>query len=405
MGNEESHLPLQGLTVIEVSAFVAAPLAGLLLAQLGADVVRVDPTGGGIDHSRWPVSEQGASLYWAGLNRGKESVWLDTRGERGRRLLLDVVAAPSSSGIVLTNVSPRWLSYEALQAVRPDVILVEIGGRADGGPAVDYTVNAATGFPLVTGDSPGPVNHVLPAWDVAAGCLAALGMVSAERRRAATGRGSHVRLALSDVAVAVAGYLGLLAEAEINRSVRAADGNHLYGAFGRDFALADGRRMMVVALTPRQWEALMAATDSVAAMTGLEERLGVDLRADGERYRARRAIASVLEPWFAARTSAEVAQALDRERVVWGPYQSFADVVADPAADHPGSILHTVEDPVVGRHLVPGGPLRFDGAAPQAPPAPLPGQDGPAALARLLGLSEQQIADLLRSGVLGQVPP
>src|SRR6266567_5225337 len=119
---------LAGLRVVELSAFVAAPLGGATLAAMGADVVRVDPLGGGIDAGRWPL-HGGRSLYWQGLNRGKRSVALDLRSERGRDVAARLAAA---AGTVLTNLPARGpLAFEALRARRPDLVMVSIGGRTD----------------------------------------------------------------------------------------------------------------------------------------------------------------------------------------------------------------------------------------------------------------------------------
>ena len=206
--------PLDGLTVLEVSSFIAAPLGGLTLAQLGADVIRIDPVGGGPDLGRWPLAPSGTSLYWTALNKGKRSVTLNFRAAEGRRLLGDLVAASGpGGGVVLTNAGHDWLAYSSLSRIRPDLIHLRIQGHRDGRTAVDYTVNAETGFPLITGPEgvAGPVNHVLPAWDVACGLYAAVGLLAAERRRQRTGAGSAITLALADVAMAVAGHLGLLA--------------------------------------------------------------------------------------------------------------------------------------------------------------------------------------------------
>jgi 2-methylfumaryl-CoA isomerase len=165
---------LEDLRIVEFSAFVAAPLGGMTMAQLGAEVIRIDPLRGGIDHHRWPVTESGASLYWAGLNKAKRSVALALDKPEGRELAKAIATAPGPGcGIVLTNLPPLpGLDYASLKAVRADVIMLRLIGNRDGSAAVDYTVNAASGFPLVTGpqqDNGGraPVNNVLPAWDVA----------------------------------------------------------------------------------------------------------------------------------------------------------------------------------------------------------------------------------------------
>src|SRR3977135_3639416 len=161
--------PLAGVRIVEISSFVAVPLAGMTLAQLGAEVIRVDPIGGAADYHRWPITDDGESIYWAGLNKGKRSGAADMGSPEGQELVQRLIAG---SGVRVTNVAGRqWHSYDALAQLRPDLIHVEVSGRADGGTGVDYTVNAAIGFPMVTGPAQlaAPVNHVLPAGDVAGG--------------------------------------------------------------------------------------------------------------------------------------------------------------------------------------------------------------------------------------------
>ena len=184
-------LPLSGLTVVEVSSFVAAPLCGMTLGQLGAQVIRVDPIGGASDVQRWPLTADGTSIYWTGLNKGKRSATIDLRSPEGQQLVQRLVV--EGDGIVVTNAAGlSWLSHESLAAKRSDVIHVQLLGRGDGSTGVDYTVNAAIGFPLVTGpaDHAGPINHVLPAWDVCCGLYAALAVVTAVRRREQSGTGA-----------------------------------------------------------------------------------------------------------------------------------------------------------------------------------------------------------------------
>src|ERR1700739_4034214 len=114
---------LQDLRIIEISAFVAAPLGGMTMAQMGADVIRVDPIGGGIDFARWPVTAGGASLYWTGLNKAKRSLALALDKPEGREIARALVAAPGAgAGILLTNLPPlRGLDFVSLKAVRADV--------------------------------------------------------------------------------------------------------------------------------------------------------------------------------------------------------------------------------------------------------------------------------------------
>jgi 2-methylfumaryl-CoA isomerase len=394
--------PLDGLTVLEVPSFIAAPLGGLTLAQLGADVIRIDPVGGGPDLGRWPLAPSGTSLYWTGLNKGKRSVTLNFRAAEGRRLLRELLAASGpGGGIVLTNAGPDWLAYPSLAQVRPDLIHLRIQGHRDGRTAVDYTVNAETGFPFITGPEglEGPVNHVLPAWDVSCGLYAAVGLLAAERRRARTGAGSAITLALADVALAVAGHLGFLAEAQVTGTERPRIGNHLYGGLARDFRTAGGERVMVVVLTRRHLADLGAATGLAGTFGELERLLGADFGDEGDRYRHREVLSALLEPWFAGRTLAEVERGLAGTSVLWSRFRRFTDLVASGAlADNP--LLAEIEQPGVGALLAPGSPLVMDGATGPAP-APAFGGDTGAVLTGLLGLSAAQVRALAERGIIG----
>jgi 2-methylfumaryl-CoA isomerase len=366
---------LSGLRIVETSAFIAAPLGGATLAALGADVIRVDPPGGGIDIARWPLYN-GRSLYRAGLDQGKRSVILDTHTEEGRSQAARLITAPGEGGgIFLTNLpSAGWSSYGELSKVRPDLIMVLITGSRDGGTAVDYTVNAALGFPFITGPEghQGPVNHVLPAWDCMTGFLAATAILAAERHRRMTGQGQLVELSLADVGLSVASHLGLIAEAVLDPQPRGRFGNGIYGTFGRDFATRDGRHVVVLALTPRQWRSLGEATGLTTLFAELELRLGLDLTREGDRWRGRAEICALLEPWVAQRDLATVQAAFDSHGVLWGPYQTFKQLIADdPRASTANPMFAKVDHPGLGSYLTTGSPLRF-GAAAAVPPQPAP---------------------------------
>jgi len=397
---------LAGLRVIEGSAFVAAPSAGMTLAQLGAEVIRFDPIGGGLDYGRWPLDDGGRSLYWAGLNKGKKSLALDIRSAEGRELLTRLITAPGDdAGIFLTNFPPvGWLSYEQLSARRPDLIMINIQGNRDSGSEVDYTVNPATGLPWLTGPAghDRPVNHVLPAWDIATGLSAVNGLLAAERHRRRTGEGQFISIALSDVAFATLGNLGFLAEQQVTGRARAATGNDLYGAFGRDFATRDGRRVMIVAITRRQWQALVAATGLETAVQELEARTGLDLRDEGDRYRATEDIAALLEPWCAGQDYEALAQRLSDGGVSWGPYQTVAQALdEDWRCSTRNPLFQEIEQPGIGRYLTPGTPLEFSGierAAPQ--PAPQLGEHSVEVLTDILGLTRVYVDRLLDEGVV-----
>ncbi len=402
---------LQGLRVVEGSAFVAAPLGGMTLAQLGADVIRFDPIGGGLDGKRWPTTREGRSLYWVGLNKGKRSVAVDIRKPEGQELMAALVTAPGpDAGLFLTNFpASGWLDYERLKQRRSDLIMVNVIGNPDGSTAVDYTVNCAIGIPFATGNAHdhGPINHMLPAWDAITGVTAALGMVSAERHRRLHGDGQYVSIALSDVAMAMVGNLGHIAEVQINHEKRHAFGNYLFGAFGRDFATKDDRRIYVVAITQRQWRQLCQATGLAERFQLIEPLLGVDLNKEGDRFKAREAIAAVLEPWCLEHTLDEIRAKLDPAGVCWGPYQTFTQMLNEDWRCSPENpMFEEVDQPGIGRYLVPGSPLAFSNS-PRVPitRAPLLGEHTDEVLATVLGMDSHQIGRLHDDGLVAGSTP
>ncbi len=397
---------LSGMRVIEGSAFVAAPSGGMHLALLGADVIRFDPIGGSIDYTRWPLAPGGASLYWTSLNKGKRSIQIDLRSPEGRDLVQGLVGAPGdNAGMFLTNFPARgWLSYESMREQRDDVIMVAITGNPDGSTAVDYTVNAAVGYPMATGpvDSDAPVNHVLPAWDVICGQQAALGLLAADRHRRATGTGQLVTLALADVAMSTVANLGHVAEAEILGGQRARLGNDLYGAFGRDFLTSDGQRFIVVAISIKQWNGMLEATGTSAQVAALEQELGVDFSDEGERFNHRDRLFALIEQYSARTPMAQVAAALDKNGCCWGKYNDFLGMVQnDERCSTANPMFQRVDQPGVGSVLSAGSPLRF-GADDDVvvPPAPILGADTDQVLEELLGLSPTEVAALHDRGVV-----
>ncbi|OZE24515.1 2-methylfumaryl-CoA isomerase [Rhodococcus sp. 05-2254-6] len=396
--------PLAGVRVIEASSFVAGPSAGLALSQLGADVIRVDPPAGGSDAGRWPLSRTGSSLFWANLNRGKRSVTIDHRTPEGRELLVGLVTAPGpGSGILVDNMVGRSrIRYEQLAEHRADAIHVHIEGRRGGLPAVDYSINAEIGVPMMTGPSHsvGPVNHVLPAWDLVTGMIAATSVSAALVHRDRTGNGSKVDVALSDVALAGVADMGWLAEAHESGSARARLGNHMFGTFGVDFETSDGRRVMVVALTTGQWHAVQRATGTETVFSALAETFGADLDDEGERFRFRETIESVLRPWFMARDFSEIEQALDAARALWSPYRDMSEVVQLALADSVG-IVHEIDQPGVGTMLSAAAPWRWGDVHATSAAAPGLSANTDEVLADTLGLSGAELAGLHQRGVIG----
>ena len=279
---------LSGLSIIEASSFVASPTAGLYCAQMGAEVIRVDHKAGGLDYDRYMLTKEGRSLSWENLNRAKKSVALDLRSGEGRELLVELSA---KTGNLITNLPEKsFLSHGAIAARRPDLVSLRIMGWHDGRQAMDFTVNAASGYPLMCGPedwdpaTAPPVNQVLPAWDFVTGAYCAFALLAGLRHRDASGEGSEIRVPLGDVAIGTMANSGAMAEMLYRGADRERLGNAIWGAFGRDFRSRDGVRFMVAALTAKQWDGLVAAFDLTDEIAELENELNVRF-ADGDRPR------------------------------------------------------------------------------------------------------------------------
>jgi 2-methylfumaryl-CoA isomerase len=391
------NLPLlDGLRVIESSAFIAAPLAGLTLAQYGADVIRIDMIGGGIDYGRLPMAPGGRSLYWTGLNKGKRSLAVDLRRPAGRELVQALVTARGDAGgILLTNIPSGWLSHESLSRQRPDLVSCTIEGNPDGSSAVDYTVNASTGYPAMTGAGSvaSPVNGPIPAWDIACAYQAAFAVAAAVTRRRRTGKGAEIRMALSDVAFSAVSHLGLFAEAELLEEERPALGNDVYGAFGRDFGTADGKRIMVAGISAGQWASLVAACGLDVGWLAWDE---------AKRFRLRHDIGAAVGRWIETRPMQEVENVFAEHKVCWGLYRTVKDLVAnDPRVGESNPVFEPIETPGVGRHRTAGTPARLVGEARgRTPPAPWLGQHTEEILQQVLGLNDAQIGGMMKDGIV-----
>lgn len=394
---------LSGLTVIEASSFVASPTAGLYLAQLGAEVIRIDQAGGGPDFRRWPKAPNGASLYWENLNRAKKSVALDLTQREGRELMQRLCA---STGQLITNFPAEgFLAHERLAVLRPDLVTVRVMGQANGGPALDYTVNSAVGIPGMTGPAElgdTPVNHVLPAWDLLTGAYAAFAMLAGIQHRAATGAGQEIRIPLADVAIGTVANLGMLAEAMQAGHDRPRLGNSVYGAFGRDFITRDEKRLMLMAITPRQWNGLVEVLAIGTEIAEIEAARGVSFATDeGLRFEHRDALFPLVEARVRDWDYAALETALEAKGCCFGAYSTLTEAASDPVLVTQNPIFGSTANPSGLDYPAPGAFASLPGQARAAPqPAPRLGAHTREALANLLQLSDGEIGELADRGVI-----
>ena len=384
--------------MVEGSAFVAAPSGGMTLAQLGADVIRFDQLGGGIDYKRWPLSNSGKSLYWNSLNKGKRSITVDFRNPKGRELIQSLITEPGDdSGLFVTNFPAKgFLSDDVLREKRSDLIYVNLTGDRNGGSAVDYTVNSRIGLPYLTGEGQIPVNNPFPVWDVLAGQQIAVALLAAERHRSKSSQGQFVKLALADVAMATMGHLGYIAEAQLVSENRQAIGNHIFGTFGHDFVCKDGFRVMIVGISQKQWDAIVRVTQTHEEIASLEKELNLNFSREGDRFSARKKLCELFIPWFAKIRFADAKKALDEAGVCWGRYQTIEEFVKDdPECSTDNPLFSMVEQPGIGEYLTPSQAMKFSEFEHEPPgPAPLLGQHTDEILAEILKMGSAEISRL-----------
>ncbi len=398
---------LSGLSIVEVSSFVASPTAGLYCAQMGAEVIRIDDRRGGLDYKRYMMTAEGRSLSWENLNRAKKSVALDLQTPEGRELAVQLAQA---TGQMITNLPvDSFMAHDRIAAGRPDLVSVRIMGWHDGRQAMDFTVNAASGYPLMNGPeewdpaSAPPVNQILPAWDFITGAYCAFALMAGLRHRDATGQGSELRVPLGDVAIGTAFNAGAAAEMLYRGADRERIGNAIWGAFGRDFRSRDGHRFMIAALTPKQWKATVEAFGLADAVAALEAELGVSfLASDHWRFVHRHRLFDLFQ--LAAETFdyADLAERLTQAGATFERYRTMHEMATDPDL--------VTNNPLFGPS--PANPSGFEYPAPRSfanipdreagdpQAAPYLGEHSEEVLAERLGLSAGQIATLIDRGVV-----
>jgi 2-methylfumaryl-CoA isomerase len=401
---------LKGMRVVEGAAWVAGPSCALHLSQMGAEVIRFDQIGGGPDFNRWPRSpnEGGASLYWEGLNKGKKSIALDLSRPEGRELAARLITAPGENGgLFVTNYPAEgFLSHEKLAGRRPDLVTVRVTGWRDGRGAMDYTVAAVTGIPFMTGPpelGEAPVNASLPAWDLLCGAYSAFSLLAGERHRRQTGQGQEIRVPLGELALVTLGHLGQVAEVSVTGQDRPRYGNDLYGAFGRDFVTRDGVRLMIVAVSPKQWKGLVDALGLSEAIVALEAELGVSFATEeGLRFAHRGRLFPLFERAFAIWDFADLSPRLYDSGVTWERYRTLHETLThDARLSAANPMFAEIEHPSGHRYLTPGSAAVIPDAERLDPrPAPRLGQHTDEVLAEVLSLPGHEIARLHDAGLV-----
>jgi crotonobetainyl-CoA:carnitine CoA-transferase CaiB-like acyl-CoA transferase len=366
-----SKLPLSGIRVIDFGRFIAGPYCAMLLADMGADVIRVDRRHGSEDRYIAAITESGEGGGFLSLNRNKRNLTLDTSkpesAEIIRRLVqgADVVVANLPNNVLKS----MRLDYDSLKAIRPDIILARISTFGPDGPyanrvGFDTVAQAMSGAMSLTGFPGAPVRDIVPFEDYGTALHTAFGVMVALYHRAQTGEGQIVDGSL--LATSITYVQGLLAERSVLGIERQQLGNtSFYAAPSDAYQTKDG--WIVVSAVGNdmfgRWARLVGREDFIG-----DPRFGTDqLRADN-----RTAIADAMNNWLATRTTEQAIAELEKARVPAGPVLDLQQVLDDPQVkarellryvDHPGAAKPVpLADTAVRLSATPGG-IRHRAAA------------------------------------------
>lgn len=394
--------PLQGLRVLTISQFGAGPFGTTVLADLGADVIKIeDPSGGG-DVARYvpPYAEDGDSLYFQSFNRGKRSITLDLRHSEGQRVFHDLVRV---SHAVYNNVrgdqgDKLGLTYRALAAVNPAIVCCSLSGFGTSGPRAaepgyDYLIQGYAGYMAITGEPDGPPGKCgVSIIDFAGGYASMLGLMVGLWDAQRTGVGRDVDVSLLDTAVSMLSYFAAWTLNRAWEPARVEDSGHQTLVPSQNFRTRDG------------WLVVFCAKEKF--WRSLAEALGVGhLAADprfatfADRLAHKRELLELLKPRFLTRTTAEWLRAL-RGRVPCAPVNSVRQALEDEQVRHREMILE-VDHPVFGPIREVASPIKTDGAIMRPARAPRLGEHTEAICREILGYAPDRIAALEAAGAFG----
>jgi crotonobetainyl-CoA:carnitine CoA-transferase CaiB-like acyl-CoA transferase len=396
--------PLEGVRVLDLTRVLAGPFATLLLADLGAEVWKVEHPAQGDETRQIPPLANGESHYFASINRNKKSVAVDLKDPRGRELALGLAAR---ADVVVENFRPKvserlGLSYDQLRAENPRLVYCSISAFGQTGPwadrtAFDVSIQALSGLMSLTGEPGGaPVRAGLPMADLTAGLMGVVGILSALVERDKSGLGQYVDTSMLDSMVGMLTYLAgrwFMTGEEVSRVGSGHPSAVPYGAY----PTADGH-IVLATLYESYWPVLCRAV-------GRPDLADDPELATNEQRLARRAeVDAELSSTLTTRTTAaweEVFGALD---LPTAPILSVGEVLSHPQVTARG-LVHHVDHPRLGHTGVVGPTVTFSrSAAPEPVPAPLLGQDTVEVLSSVLGLSDEQIAALVHGGVVATPP-
>lgn len=396
---KQAGLPLAGVKVIDLTRVMVGPYSTMMLGDLGADVIKVEIPGRGDDTRHWgPPFVEGEAVYYLSVNRNKRSIALDLKQPAAQEALWRLLA---DADVLVENFSPGTIArlgfgYEAVKARNPNIVYASISGFGQSGPdyqrtAYDLIVQGTSGMMSITGHAGGPPTRLgVPIADIGGGMFSAYAIVAALFERERSGEGSYVDVSMLGGQVALLTY-----QAGMYLSVDQVPGQlgnaHPMIAPYDTFRTADGYVNIAVG-NDSLWQRFCAALDLT------EQAADARYANNAARSTNRSAIYAAIEPRLAELTTDEVVRRLDAAGVPCGPIRNVAEAM-DDAQTRAQHLVLEVDHPTIGTLQVSGAPYHFDGEPVQARLAPpLLGQQT-VELLREVGYSDEEIGELIASGV------
>jgi len=398
----QAEPPLRGLRILDLTQFLAGPFCTQILADLGAEIIKIEPQAGDPTRLLPPYFYKGESAYFLAINRSKQSMVLDLSIEPGRNVFYDLV---KKADVVIEAYRPGvtkklGADYDTLKAVNPRIVYCSISGFGQTGPyatrpAYDMIVQALSGAMSLTGEIGGrPVRSGTPIGDLNAGQSAATAILAALWERERSGAGQSVDISMLDVQVAMLSYLGEYYL--ISGDVPGLQGRgHMSIPTYNAFRSRDGRDVLICANTERMWQELCAALEMA--------ELANDPRfATNERRHANRGeLEPMLTSAFAKRDCADLLARFHEHGIPSAPVNSVAEALADAQVVH-RRMVREVPHTLGGEIRVLGNPIKFSRSGEnEFSSPPTLGQQTESVLREVLGYTAEQIETLRRQRAFG----
>ena len=400
-------MPLSSVRVLDLTQILAGPFGSRALADLGAEVIKVEPTGVG-DGARGFLAYTlgGESFYFLGMNRSKKSITLNLKSPKGRQIFYELTR---KSDVVFSNFRPGvtaslGVDYPTLREINRRIICCAISGFGSTGPesqrpAFDPILQAMGGVLSLTGEPGGmPMMVGFPIADLVGGHVAVQGILAALYAREHTGEGQEIDISLYDVQLHLQGHIGqyYLASGEVLEPL----GPYLHINIPAGVFKTRLGYITISCTTQKFYENLVGVLSQIEEFQSLATNPKFATNVD--RVEHKKELMAILERAFETKTTEEWLSILEAADVPAGPVQNIAQALGSPQAQHRSMVVEA-EHPLAGRYKMAGTPLKMSQIQQQEEgfsPAPLLGQHTQEVLGNLLGYSPEDIQALRQEGVV-----